>query len=118
MMPWEAKTTMSLREEFVRLAQSDAANIRQVCRRFQISPKTGYKWLARFEENGVSGLSDRSRRPEHSPTQTDTEIEQRVLALRADHPTWGPRKLRVLLEREGASTLPAASTVSAILKRH
>jgi transposase InsO family protein len=89
-----------------------------LCRRFQISPKTGYKWLTRYAANGEGGLSDRSRRPQSSPAQTDAVLEQRVLAVRAEHPTWGPRKLRVLLEREGLSPLPATSTLSAILKRH
>jgi transposase InsO family protein len=117
-MSWQEKTTMSLRQEFVELAQVDAANIRLLCRRFQISPKTGYKWLARYGVSGESGLSDRSRRPQSSPAQTDAVIEQRVLAVRAEHPTWGPRKLRVLLERAGVSPLPATSTLSAILKRH
>jgi transposase InsO family protein len=117
-MSWQEKTTMSLRQEFVQLAQLDAANIRLLCRRFQISPKTGYKWLARYGENGESGLRDRSRRPQSSPAHTDAAIEQRVLTLRAEHPTWGPRKLRVLLEREAVSPLPATSTLSAILKRH
>ena len=57
-MSWQEKTTMSLREEFVQLAQVNGANLRLLCRRFAISPKTGYKWLARFAESGVSGLSD------------------------------------------------------------
>jgi len=117
-MSWQEKTTMSLRQEFVQLAQSDAANMRLLCRRFAISPKTGYKWLKRYAESGASGLSDRSRRPQRSPTQTAGALEQRVLTLRAEHPTWGPRKLRVLLEREGVRALPATSTLSAILQRH
>jgi transposase len=62
---------MSLRQEFVELFQVDAANIRLLCRRFQISPKTGYKWLARYGASGETGLSDRSRRPQSSPAQTD-----------------------------------------------
>jgi transposase InsO family protein len=117
-MSWQEKTTMFLRQEFVQLAQVDEANMRLLCRRFAISPKTGYKWLTRYAESGVSGLSDRSRRPQRCPAQTGAAIERRVLALRAEHPTWGPRKLRVLLERVGVSPLPATSTLSAILLRH
>jgi transposase len=34
-----------------------------------ISVRTVYKWLARFEEEGLAGLADRSSRPKRSPTQ-------------------------------------------------
>ena len=47
-MPWNEVTTVTLRAKFVRLAQNEDANISQLCERFQISRKTGYKWLARF----------------------------------------------------------------------
>ena len=57
-------------------------------------------------------------RPRQSPTQTAAALEARVLALRAEHPTWGPRKLRVLLEQAGVRPPPAASTLSAILQRN
>jgi transposase InsO family protein len=117
-MSWQEKTTMSLRQEFVQLAQAEEANLRQLCRRFGISPKTGYKWLARYVQSGEAGLDDRSRRPQHSPTRTSAAIEERVLAVRREHPSWGPRKLRVLLERAGVSPLPAPSTLNAILHRH
>jgi transposase-like protein len=66
-MPWNPRNTMSLRREFVELALQPGANRRQLCQRFEISPKTGYKWLERFEAHGASGLEDRSRRPLHSP---------------------------------------------------
>jgi transposase InsO family protein len=116
-MAWQETTTMSLRQEFVHLAHAEEANIRQLCQRFAISPKTGYKWLARAAQGGEAGLADRSRRPRHSPTQTHPAIEQQVVALRAAHPSWGPRKLRVLLERSQLSPLPSTSTLSAILRR-
>jgi transposase InsO family protein len=117
-MAWQEKTTMSLRQEFVQLAQTEEANLRQLCRRFAISPKTGYKWLARYAQSGPAGLHDRSRRPQRSPAQTPAAIEHQVLAVRTAHPSWGPRKIRVLLERAQVSPLPATSTLSAILHRH
>jgi len=60
-MPWNEVTTVKLRAEFVRLAQSEGANVSRLCERFQISRKTGYKWLARFRSQGDSGLGDQSR---------------------------------------------------------
>ncbi len=106
------------RAEFVALAQQPGANRRALCRAFQIAPPTGYKWLRRYAAEGPAGLQDRSRRPRRSPARTAPAIERAVLALRAQHPTWGSRKLRVLLARQGIQPLPAASTITAILRRH
>jgi len=61
-MPWRDVSVMDQRREFVRLAQLEGANRRELCRRFGISPKTGYKWLAR-QAGGELALADRSRRP-------------------------------------------------------
>src|SRR5438045_3691035 len=91
-MPWKENTTMSLKEEFVLLAGQEGANIRQLCRRFGISPKTAYKWLERFRQEGSAGLADRSRRPATSLTRTLPEIETLVLQERERHPAWGGRK--------------------------
>jgi transposase-like protein len=66
-MPWAEVTRVSLREEFVQLAMQPGVNRRELCRRFRISPKSGYKWLARHAATGPSGLRERSRRPCHSP---------------------------------------------------
>lgn len=115
-MPWKDVTVMSLRLEFVTLAQSGTGTLRDLCRRFQISPKTGYKWLARFRADGADGLLDHSRRPRHSPTRCDDEVEQAVLQVRADHPAWGPRKIHAVLPAHLPA--PSVSTVAAILRRH
>ncbi len=106
------------RAEFVALARQPGANRRALCRRFGIAPATAYKWLQRYAAEGPAGLAERARRPHHSPGQTAPAMEQAVLALRAQHPAWGARKLRVLLARQGLQPLPAVSTISAILRRH
>ena len=100
-MPFAERQVSELRAEFVGLASQPGANRRELCQRFGISAPTGYTWLHRYETEGVAGLADRSRRPHHSPARTPPAIEQAVLALRAQHPTWGARKLRVLLARQG-----------------
>ena len=74
-MPWSARDTMSLREEFVALACQEGANRRELCRRFGISPQTGYKWLMRSATLGTAGLGDASRRPHHSPGETPPELQ-------------------------------------------
>jgi transposase InsO family protein len=105
----------------VALAQADGANVRQLCRTFGIGPATAYKWLHRFEQAGPAGLADRSRRPHASPWQTAPAVEAAVLALRAEHPAWGGRKLAARLvqaEILAADQVPAPSTITAILRRH
>jgi transposase-like protein len=62
-MPFKECSVLSQREEFCRLALGPGANVRMLCRRFGISPTTGYKWLDVYRAEGVAGLSDRSRRP-------------------------------------------------------
>jgi transposase InsO family protein len=115
-MPWHEVSVMDQRAEFVRLASLDGANRRELCRRFGIHPDTGYKWLRRWAA-GETELSDHSRRPHHSPNQTDAELESKVLALRDAHPAWGARKLAACLKRADIAP-PSASTVHAILRRN
>lgn len=117
-MTWNTANTMDLRLEFVLLANQEGANRRELCRRFGISPKTAYKWLERFAQQGKSGLQDQSRRPLHSPMRTNTELEKLVVDLRVEHPSWGGRKIRQRLEDIGYDQLPQASTVTHILRRH
>jgi transposase InsO family protein len=120
-MPWKEVSTMSLKEEFVLMATQDNANVRHLCRVFNISPKTAYKWLNRFQLEGVSGLSDRSRRPLSSPARTQPQLEELVLGEREHHPAWGGRKLHarlVSLHPHLAADIPHPNTITDILRRH
>lgn len=117
-MPWQEVSTVSLRQELVVFATEGPATVRELCRRYGVSAKTAYKWLARYAGEGVSGLRDRSRRPHGSPRQTRPALEAAVLAVRAAHPEWGGRKIRHVLLRRGVSGAPAPSTITAILRRH
>jgi transposase InsO family protein len=104
-----------IREEFALFARREGANISALCRQYGISRTCGYKWLSL----GSSGdFKDRSRRPLSSPKQTGQEMESRIVSLRREHPHWGGRKLRRLLENEGVEKPPSASTVTEILRRH
>jgi putative transposase len=115
-MPWREVSVMDERREFVRLAMQEGANRRELCRRFGISPQTGYKWLGRWT-SGEGELADRSRRPLNSPARSDADSEARVLRVRDEHPAWGARKIVRCIEREGFDP-PAGSTAHAILVRH
>jgi len=117
-MPWQEQSVMTLRQEFVELAGREDANVRELCRRYEISAKTGYKWLDRWAAAGAAGLADRSRRPLRSPARTPAALEERVVAVRRAHPTWGGRKIHHCLQQQGVGDVPAPSTITAILRRH
>ena len=114
-MPWKEVSIMDERREFVRLAMQEGTNRRELCRRFGIHPDTGYKWIRRWAFDGE--FADHSRRPHSSPSRTDQEIEERIVAIRDAHPAWGARKIGRCLEREGIAS-PAISTVHEILRRY
>ncbi|HYY39515.1 MAG TPA: IS481 family transposase [Xanthobacteraceae bacterium] len=118
-MPFRGMSVMDQKREFVVFATAESANIRQLCRRFGISPTTGYKWLERYREEGLAGLSERSRRPKGSPLRTAGRIEAKVLAVRErSNNAWGGRKIRRALQDRGEADIPAASTITEILRRH
>jgi transposase-like protein len=102
-MPWRKVSLMDQRKEFVRLFQQPDVNRRELCRRFGISPKVGYKWLARATVEEKDWARDRSRRPHVSPTRSPTEIETAVLEIRDAHPAWGARKIHHCLEGQHES---------------
>jgi len=116
-MSWALRSLVELRGEFVSLASQEGSNVSELCRRFGISRKTGYKWLGRAEVEGAC-LVDRSRRPFESPNRTSAALESKIVALRGAHPAWGARKLLYRLKALGERDLPAASTITEILRRN
>lgn len=109
---------MSQRLEFVSMARQEGRNLAELCRRFGISRKVGYKWLKRYSQEGIVGLEDRSRRPQKSPSRTRGEVEEAVLGIRRVHTAWGGRKIKARLQRLGWTGVPSPSTITEILRRH
>jgi transposase InsO family protein len=90
----------------------------ELCQRYEIARETGYLWLRRYRQLGLSGLMERSRAAHRHSNQMPEEIERMVLELRQAHMRWGPRKLKKILERdEPGRVWPATSTIGALLKR-
>uniref|UniRef100_A0A7C2BFQ3 IS481 family transposase n=1 Tax=Pseudomonas graminis TaxID=158627 RepID=A0A7C2BFQ3_9PSED len=112
-MPWNTRDAMSLKTEFIALALQPGSNKRELCRRFGISAPTAYKWLKRFELDGVAGLQAQSRRPRSNPKLTQADLEAEVVKLRRDQPAWGGRKISSVLGKR-----IAPSTVTNVLHRH
>lgn len=118
-MAWKETCVEKERMKFVAEVDSGEMSVSALCRAYGISRKTGYKWLRRFDMDGLEGLKDRSRMPGVHPNMVSEEIEERICKARRKHPHWGPKKLLSWLERRGqGQSLPATSTAGAILKRH
>ncbi len=117
-MPWKECSVMDERMQFVarRLAGEQMADL---CREFGIARKTGYKIFDRYQECGVEGLTDRSRRPYRYANQLPFQVENFILNVKREHASWGARKIRErLLRRFSGIPIPAKSTIHAVLDRH
>lgn len=118
-MVWKETRVQDERARFIWELEAAERSMAEICRAYGISRKTGYKWLQRYRSEGVAGLADRSRAPQRRPNATPESIEREVLALRAERPYWGERKLHSFLERERPQQgWPAPSTIGVLLKRH
>ena len=117
-MPWKECSVTEERLQFVarRLAGEPMA---ELCREFGISRKTDYKIFDRYQECGVQALTDRSRRPYRYAHQLPFQVENYILNVKHEHPSWGARKIRErLIRRFSGIRIPAKSTIHAVLDRH
>jgi transposase InsO family protein len=122
-MPFNTKTVMEQRLEFTMQATKSAISFSLLCHRYGISRVTGYKWLNRYQQQGLEGLLNQSRKPKRSPNRSPSLIEEYVISQRKENPEWGSKKIHSILKRkhlEGKwnDHIPARSTIHQILKRH
>jgi len=117
-MPWKETSVMEERYKFVLKAFKSNENFTEICRRFGISTKTGYKWLKRFEEHGVAGLEDKPPIAKKVRNKTEIEIQIRLLRLKRKHPAWGARKIQTIYKRKYPNEyVPCRSTIEELFKR-
>lgn len=117
-MAWKSVSSMEERVRFVLEAQIGFWNMTELCESYGISRKTGYKWLKRFEAEGIQGMHERSRSPKHCQHRTPDEVVERIVAERRKHSKWGPKKIaEVLMNSEVEFKVPAPSTIGSILDR-
>jgi transposase len=105
---------MDERARFVLEALEGWSSMSALCEEYHISRPVGYKWLRRYEREGLAGLIERSRAPQHQAQATPPPVVAAIVALRQRHPHWGPARLQQL---EPTGAWPAASTIGAILRR-
>jgi putative transposase len=117
-MPWQATDPERERMRFVVHAQERLFSMAELCARFGISRQTGYTLLKRYEDEGASGLCERSRAPRHSPQRMPESVKDVLLDTRRAHLDWGPRKiLNHLRTTRPELELPAASTAGELYAR-
>lgn len=117
-MAWSETCPMEERARFVLEALEGWTSMSDLCTKYGVSRRIGYKWLDRYEAGGLGALADRRRAPRRQARETSPEIISQILELRRDRPTWGPKKLRARLEHLRPEVVwPAVSTFGEILRR-
>ena len=110
-MPWKETCTMKERMQLISLYETGKYTMTELARSFKVSRKTVHKWVARFKEDGISGLGDHSRAPYRRPRATPTFVVAALLRAKHAHPTWGPGKL-FPMPGEGPEVVQAWPVVS------
>jgi len=117
-MPWEQSSPMDQKTQFVSEYLRDTISFTELCDRYGISRKTGYKWIDRYQAEGPAGLADRSRRPHSSPDETPEPLRLAIIEARRRHPSWGGKKLlKHLKGKDPQADWPSRWTVCEILCR-
>jgi len=98
------------RLRLARCIVEDGWSLRRAAERFQVSVSTAARWAGRYREQGEDGMADRSSRPHHSPNQTPTRTERRIIKVRVIR-RWGPARIAYLLGLQ-------PSTVHRVLTRY
>jgi transposase InsO family protein len=118
-MPWKEQTKMEQKTEFICEWRTGKYSLTDLCKSFGISRPTAYKLIARFEQNGIEGLLEKSKTPRIHPNQTKPEIEDAILSLKAKYSLWGAKKIRRLLLNDfSESEVPSVVTVHNILSKN
>jgi transposase len=118
--PGLALVELSVVEQRYRAVLDAAAGVpvTEVAERYGLSRQSVHAWIRRYEQGGLGGLMDRSRRPESCSHQVSVEVEAAVCELRREHPRWGPLRLVHELGRAGVMPVPSRMSVYRVLVRH
>ena len=118
-MGWKASCVMDERVKFVGEYLRGDMTMAELCRCFGICRRVGYKWVERYEREGVVGLEDRSRAPHRHPNTVPAGMEAKIVAMKRRHMSLGPKKILAKLREAAPNTRwPVASTIGNVLKRH
>lgn len=118
-MAWRVAKVEEYRKEFIDQVNNGGRTITDLCNEYQISRKTAYKWIYRYQENGEKGLKDRSKSPHSQARKTNDRLIQKILEVKNKYPSWGPKKILAILETNfPQDNWPSDTTIGNILERH
>lgn len=115
-MPWKENTLENIRSNFIKEVEQNIESFSALCRKYEITRKTGYKWYNRYKKG--ESLTDKSKRPFHTPNKISDELENRITMMRKKYPYWGARKIRKVMENQGIENLPSATTFTNVFRRN
>src|ERR1700747_2156121 len=92
-MPWRESCAMDERIRFVAEWLCEDVSRTELCERYGISRKTGYKWALRYASAGAAGLGGGSHAPVDHGRATPADLVEKIIELRRARPSWGPRKI-------------------------
>lgn len=117
-MPWKETCAMDQKVKMIGDWLSDEYTITGLSQMYEVSRKTIYKWIGRYEAAGPSGLVERSRAPSSHANATPLEVAREIVAAKLRYQRWGPKKILAWLEHQyPGKPWPAASTMGDIFKR-
>ena len=117
-MVWRTSSMEQQRLVFIQevLNPGTRLSFLELCEKYGISRKTGYKWLNRFSANGESGLQDLSRARQTQSTKISNEIALEIASLRLKFIHLGPKKIRAKMKEYGYENIPSTSSIANILR--
>lgn len=117
-MPWKETCVMDEKIKFIADWLTENYSLSELSEKYMVSRKTLYKWIDRYDNQGLEGLLARSSAPLNRPRTTPKDIAATILATKSKYTRWGPRKLIAFLKRHYPDRpWPAISTAQSILKR-
>ena len=118
-MGWKEVKVEEQKLDFINACLQEQASFTELCQKYEISRKTGYKWLKRFQENGKEGLNEHARTPLTNPHEVTDDIITKILEVKSQYRHFGPKKIHAVLgHREPLLRLPCINTIGNILSRH
>lgn len=118
-MPWRDVKPMDEKILFIADHLRETGSFSQLCERYGISRKTGYKWVERYRTEGIEGLEERSRKPHTAAGEIPYAIRKAVIELRRQgREPLGPKKIQALLSRRFPDQpAPSKTSIYNVLKR-
>ena len=118
-MPWIKTKPMDQKIQLISDWLTSYFNVTDLSQKYGISRKIIYKWLNRYEEHGLEGLREESRRPKHSPNQTSDDLIELIVKEKLKNRNRGPKKICSQLKMQYPDiNWPAPSTIGEWLKKH